>query len=109
MNAKRLIKSEISAALLFLLFFVFALYTMGHASVGDLLEAVAGLWILALTFGVCTGFFYECVFIPPEELHPLDDLIAEISEEHSVQNRASKLNRAESLAGQGKNEDCNDL
>ena len=109
MNAKRLIKSEISAALLFLWFFVFALYTTGHASVGDLLEAVAGLWILALTFGVCSGFFYECVFIPPEELHPLDDLIAELSEEHSVQNRASKLNRSESLAGQGKNEDCNDL
>lgn len=109
MNAKRLIKSEISAALLFLWFFVFALYTTGHASVGDLLEAVAGLWILALTFGVCTGFFYECVFIPPEELHPLDDLIAEISEEHSVQNRASKLNCHESIAGQGKNEDFNDL
>lgn len=104
MNAKRLIKSEISAALVLLGIYSFVMYMEDRAS---LLDLAAGIWLLVFVFGSITAFFYECVFCPPED--PLDDLIAEILEEHSVQNRASKLNRAESPAGQGKNEDCNDL
>lgn len=102
MNAKRLIKSEISAALVLLGLYSFVMYMEDRAS---LLDLAVGIGLVVFVFGYLTAFFYEFGFCPPEELHPLDDFIAEISEEHSVQNRASKLNRSESLAGQGKNED----